>query len=70
MAGGSYCPKCEGRMAEGFIADQGHGSYYVPSWHPEAPDKRWWGLKLDKKKFRPIATFRCTKCGFLESYAK
>lgn len=63
------CPRCDGRMTEGFVGDQGHGATYVAQWHPGAPDKRWWGLKIAKREQRPIATFRCDRCGLLESYA-
>ena len=65
-----HCPRCDGRMDTGYIADQGYGAVHVAAWQPGAPDKRWWGLKIDRKKARPIETHRCTRCGFLESYAK
>ena len=71
MAGAGHCPKCEGRMQEGYMADHGHGGgFHQPAWHPEAADKRWWGLKVDKKRLKPVTTFRCTRCGYLENYAK
>ena len=65
------CPKCNSmQIEEGHQIDKSHGESFVGAFIPGPPDKRWWGLKLDKKKFRPITTFCCTKCGFLESYAK
>ena len=70
MALGSACPKCSGRMEEGYTPDRGYGENHVTAWHPGAPDKRWWGLRIDKKAMRPITALRCTRCGFLEHYAK
>lgn len=29
-----------------------------------------WVLKLDKGELKPIRTYRCRKCGFLENYAR
>ena len=57
-------------MEEGFIPDYGYGEKHAAGWHPGAPDKKWWGLKVDKKVMRRIESFRCTKCGYLENYAK
>ena len=70
MASGSHCPKCNGRMEEGFTADHGHGAYHVAAWLRGKPDRRWWGLKVQKKQLLTIQTFRCTRCGYLENYAK
>lgn len=70
MAAGSHCPKCEGRMEEGFTPDYGYGEKHDAAWHAGAPDKRWWGLKIDKKSMRPITAYRCSRCGFIEHYAK
>ena len=64
------CPKCQSKMSEGVIVDMGHGQSVVSHWLP-APIKvsRWWGLKVRKKDVIPTVTLRCTRCGFLESYA-
>lgn len=60
------CPKCEGEMEEGFIVDTwgrvGHGS----SKQEWGNDRNFIGQLKTKKQ---IATYRCTSCGFLESYA-
>ena len=64
------CPRCEGRMTEGFVIDQGDGnSAKLPRWQAGAPDKRWWGLKTDKSAQKEVTTVRCDRCGLLESYA-
>ena len=64
------CPKCQGKMAEGVIVDMGYGQSFISHWLP-APIKvaRWLGLKVRKKDVIPTVTLRCTRCGFLESYA-
>ena len=57
-------------MEEGFEVDAGHGYNYASRWHPGAPRKSiWTGVKLDRKAMRPVAVWRCSSCGFLESYA-
>lgn len=65
------CPKCEGRMVEGYVIDRGdYGVAGVPSWVEGEPRKSMWvGLKLGGTKPIEITTFRCRRCGFLESYA-
>ena len=57
-------------MEEGFTVDM--GDYSMPTvgaWHPGKPQKTWWGLNVTKADKREIVTWRCTSCGYLESYA-
>ncbi|MDB5694029.1 MAG: hypothetical protein JWO81_3092 [Alphaproteobacteria bacterium] len=65
------CPKCDGRMSTGFILDIGHGgAVTVSKWQEGAPQKSFWtGIKQRKEQQQEIATWRCERCGFLESYA-
>jgi hypothetical protein len=64
------CPKCQGRVSEGFIIDQGYGTYSVAAWQKGAPVKSiWTGVKRDKKAQFAVVTYRCERCGYLESYA-
>lgn len=64
------CPRCDSRMTEGYLIDTGQSSMIAAlSWHPGEPNKRWWGYKTDKSKKREITSFRCDRCGLLESYA-
>ena len=64
------CPKCRSAMEEGYILDHAdHNAGVVPEWVEGAPDKRWWGLKTGDKEKMKVATFRCVRCGYLESYA-
>jgi hypothetical protein len=59
-------------MAEGYVVDHGHnGGKQVISWIEGAPLKSFWmGLKTGGRRKLEIKTFRCSRCGFLESYAK
>jgi hypothetical protein len=66
------CSKCGGRMAQGFVVDfhQG-GARRVSSWVEGAPQKSFWhGTSAPDNAFVPIGTFRCERCGFLESFAR
>ncbi len=64
------CPKCDGSMERGFVLDHTHGGRGVNHWSAGEPRTSFWtGTKLSEHQI-PIATFRCRKCGFLESYAQ
>ncbi len=71
MSGRESCPKCRGSMKEGFILDNAYGSLQVSAWIEGAPQKsRWFGVKLRGRRSIRVASFRCDRCGYLESYAK
>ncbi|MBV8685792.1 MAG: hypothetical protein JOZ90_08970 [Alphaproteobacteria bacterium] len=64
------CPKCGGAMAEGFTLDKIQGGVAAASWVEGTPEKSFWtGLKLKGRARLDIATWRCRRCGYLESYA-
>jgi hypothetical protein len=66
------CPRCSGTMEQGFMVDEsyGHGTRAVPQWVAGEPQKSLWtGIKLKGKERLAIATYRCRRCGYLESYA-
>jgi hypothetical protein len=66
------CPKCEAAMQTGFIVDKGlpHGSVSTPEWAEGTPEPSFWsGVKLRGVVVHPVVTYRCTRCGYLESYA-
>ena len=63
------CPKCHGEMAEGFVPDFCQ-SVKPPEWFEGTPERSFWtGVKLSGKARFQIRTYRCVKCGYLESYA-
>jgi len=57
-------------MTEGFVLDKTHGSVGVSRWvEGEAEMSVWTGVKLAGRPQSRISTWRCGRCGFLESYA-
>jgi hypothetical protein len=65
------CPKCQGEMEEGFIADATYGGVLTSKWVEGEPEKSFWtGIKTKGKEQIQISTYRCASCGYLESYAK
>ena len=57
-------------MERGFIIDEGYGKRTVPRWVlGEAEVSIWGGLKIRGKDKLDVATYRCRRCGYLESYA-
>jgi hypothetical protein len=64
------CPKCDSMMTLGVIIDKDqHGTRSASTWLEGAAAKGWFGLKLGGKKPVDIETYRCDRCGLLESYA-
>lgn len=66
------CSKCNGEMVQGFIVDHhAGGKRLVSSWVEGAPEKSFWhSTNVPAEKCVPVGTFRCSACGFLESYAR
>ena len=66
------CARCGGAMEQGFVVDKGH--YSAPEtqeWVEGAPERSvWTGLKTKERAVRPVTTYRCARCGYLESYAR
>jgi hypothetical protein len=67
------CAKCNGEMVLGFIFEC--ENHKLDTWVEGPPKKSWWGgfwggVTAPKEKRISIGTFRCSKCGFLESYAR
>jgi hypothetical protein len=64
------CPKCLRAMEAGFIPDRSYSATLLSSWVEGPPTKGLLGnLKLSGKRQFPITVYRCTSCGYLESYA-
>jgi ribosomal protein S27AE len=65
------CPKCGDGMEQGFVLDNTYAARVVSQWVAGAPLKSFWlGTKLPDEKLVPIGTYRCSSCGYLESYAR
>ena len=64
------CIKCHVQMEVGFVPDLREGGSSQQVWSPGKPRKSFWtGLKMKAAQLLPVKTFRCRKCGYLESYA-
>lgn len=70
MQGTVECIKCHAQMEPGWVPDNTHAGFQTQCWSPGDPQPSFWtGLKLEKEKIIPVTTYRCPKCGYLESYA-
>jgi hypothetical protein len=57
-------------MEQGLIIDRTYGANVQPEWAEGAPEYSiWTGLKLKDRERHSIITYRCERCGYLESYA-
>jgi hypothetical protein len=67
----AVCPKCAGRFEEGFPLDRGHHNQSAQaSWIEGKPLRSFWtGLATRGRPSHKITSYRCSRCGFLESYA-
>jgi hypothetical protein len=64
------CAKCGTLMEEGFILDSTYGGRDQSTWIQGPPEfGRWTGVKVRGRVMLPVTTYRCPKCGYLESYA-
>jgi hypothetical protein len=58
-------------MEEGFVMDMTYGGQHVSRWVAGKPESSFWtGTKISGKDHHKIQTYRCTACGYLESYAR
>lgn len=63
------CSKCGSEMQEGFVPDNAHGAMLPSRWAEGVPEKSFWTGTKQPDRQVPITTFRCPRCGYLESYA-
>ncbi len=64
------CPKCSTAMETGFLIDSSHKAVRVAHW--AAGEPTYWFLDILRMKGRrrlPVESWRCSRCGLLESYA-
>ena len=67
------CLKCNGEMVQGFIFGREGPNRIVSTWVEGAPRKLGWlfqQVEVPPNKCVPVGVFRCSACGFLESYAR
>ena len=65
------CSRCDAVMEEGFLLEKGDlGVLSAEAWVGGKPVKSMIsGLNLKDRAVYTVTSFRCTACGFLESYA-
>ena len=64
------CPKCSAPMEEGFLIDKDRSGVQPARWVAGPPEASvWQGMKTKGKVCFLAATYRCTGCGLLESFA-
>ena len=58
-------------MSEGFVIDRGHANAQSQQkWVEGEPTKSfWYGLQTKGRESFQVRTYRCERCGYLESYA-
>ncbi|BAH40699.1 MAG TPA: hypothetical protein DGD08_18540 [Gemmatimonas aurantiaca] len=58
-------------MEQGFLLDRGHANAsQEQEWvQGEVERSIWVGIKTKGREKLPVRTFRCPRCGYLESYA-
>jgi uncharacterized cupin superfamily protein len=64
------CPKCNAPMERGFVMDHTHGALLPSQWASGDPQRSFWTVTKRPEHKIAIGTFRCTTCGYLESYAR
>lgn len=66
-------------MVAGFVTDIAHGGVILPQWVEGTPvSATYFGFKVSeihisppkRDQMIPIRTYRCSSCGYLESYAR
>ena len=64
----SSCPKCKGAMESGIVRDYWSGTRYEGSvWSPGHAKQHIFSKDVPGIK---ITVYRCSNCGYLESFAK
>jgi len=57
-------------MEPGYMLDRGDSALAQSAWIEGAPERSvWTGLKLKGHQRLSVLSYRCSKCGYLESYA-
>ena len=66
------CPKCQNQMEHGYLLDtQGYNANRTDTLWVQGPvvKQHFPNTDLETKVTKHVVAYRCTNCGFLESYA-
>ncbi|WP_371449288.1 PF20097 family protein [Bradyrhizobium sp.] len=61
------CPKCASTMEQGFIPSPGRGQLL---WFAGVPPATYRESFMFGRKAVTVTTYRCSACGYLESYTE
>jgi hypothetical protein len=64
------CPKCSGEMQEGLVVDLNYAGILQSMWVEDQAGKSVGPGPTDGKRKLKTITYRCSSCGYLDSYAK
>ena len=56
-------------MEEGIVLDESYGRRMPAKWIEGAAQYWMWNVVIRGKRQLEISTYRCRRCGYLESYA-
>ena len=68
----STCPKCHGSMEPGLMLDRKDGASHLQvRWvgGEPTPTTFWGNVRMKGREPLPVTTYRCERCGYLESFA-
>jgi len=58
-------------MEPGFVVDHAHGAVAKSEWASGEPRySKWSGMRMKGRQLYDVVTYRCMRCGRLESYAQ
>ena len=71
MSAPSECLRCKSTMSVGLVLDRAdYNVGTVQQWVAGLPERSFWtGIKTKGHESYKVLTYRCEKCGYLESYA-
>ena len=64
------CSKCNSDMQQGVVVDLSYAGILRSMWVEDQADKNVAGTADTHKRKVKTITYRCSNCGFLDSYAK
>lgn len=64
------CSKCSGEMQEGLVVDLNYAGVFQSMWVDEQAGTNAGPGTMDGKRKVKTITYRCSSCGYLDSYAR
>ena len=64
------CSKCSGVMQEGLVVDLNYGGILQSMWVEDQTGNSVGTATTDGKRKVKTITYRCSSCGYLDSYAR